>query len=167
MLKNRPQTLNRLPVMACVAVIASALVADAISQAPPSPSPARRAIDERKAIFTLIGANFRPLGEVLQGRATLDASEVRKRAGRVAFLATLASDAFGDVSNVGDPGTRAKPEIWSHRADFDKTLVDFVAHAQALSEVAAKQGSGSEEFKAAAGAVAQDCKSCHDNFRSK
>ena len=167
MLKKSSQALSRLRVMTCAALIASALVADAASQAPPSPSPARRAIDERKAIFTLIGANFRPLGEVLQGRASLDASELQKRTSRVAFLATLASDAFSEVSNVGDPGTRAKPEIWTRRAEFDKALTDFAGHAQVLSGIAAKQGTASDEFKTAAGVLAQDCKSCHDTFRAK
>jgi len=167
MSKISSQALSNLRAMTCAALIASALVADAVSQAPPSPSPARRAIDERKAIFTLIGANFRPVGEVLQGRASLEASELQKRASRVAFLAALAGDAFADVSNVGDPGTRAKPEIWARRAEFDKALSDFASHAQALSQLAAKHGAASDEIKSAAGALAQDCKSCHDTFRAK
>ncbi len=161
------RAVNRMRVVSCVAFVASFLCTDAISQAPPAPSAARRAIDERKAIFTLIGSNFRPLGEVLQGRASLDPAELRKRAGRVAFLATLSSDAFSDVSNVGDPGTRAKPEIWSRRSDFDKVQTDFLSHSQALSQLASKQGASGDELKAALGAVAQDCKSCHDTFRSK
>ncbi len=151
----------------CMSAFAAVLSASVIAQAPPSPSPAKRAVDERKAIFTLISGNFRPIAEQLQGRGSLDAAAARKRAERVAFLASLASDAFPEVSNVGDPGTRAKAEIWSSRADFDKIVADFVKHSQALAQVTASQAPASDAFKAAAGAVAQDCKNCHDNFRAK
>jgi cytochrome c556 len=159
--------MSTLRVSLSVTALATALTASAFAQAPPSPSPAKRAIDERKAIFTLIGSNFRPLGEQLQGRGSLDATEARKRAERLAFLSSLATDAFSDVSNVGEPGTRAKAEVWSKRADFDKAIADFVKHSQALAQTAATQPPTSDAFKSAAGAVAQDCKGCHDTFRGK
>jgi len=142
----------------CVTVLAATLTGSVVAQAPPSPSPAKRAIDERKAIFTLVSANFRPIGDQLQGRASLDGAEARKRAERLAFLASLAIDAFPDISNVGDSATRAKPDIWSKRADFDKLIADFAKHSQALARAAATQAPGSDAFKAAAGAVAQDNK---------
>jgi len=159
--------MSTLRVSLCITALATVLTASAFAQAPPSPSPAKRAIDERKAIFTLVGSNFRPIGEQLQGRGSLDAGEARKRAERLVFLSSLAGDAFSDISNVGEPGTRAKAEIWSQRADFDKALADFVKHSQALAQTAATQAPGSDAFKAAAGAVAQDCKGCHDTFRGK
>lgn len=159
--------MSTLRVSLCVTALATVLTASAFAQAPPSPSPAKRAIDERKAIFTLVGSNFRPIGEQLQGRGSLDANEARKRAERLAFIASLAVDAFPDISNVGEASTRAKAEIWSKRGDFDKALADFVKHSQALAQAAATQPLASDAFKSAAGAVAQDCKSCHDTFRSK
>ena len=159
--------MSTLRVYLFVTALAAALAGSASAQAPPSPSPAKRALDERKAIFTLIGSNFRAIGEQLQGRGSLDAGEARKRAERLAFLSSLAGDAFSDISNVGEPGTRARPEIWSKRPDFDKAIADFVKHAQALAQVAATQPPASDAFKAAAGAVAQDCKGCHDTFRAK
>jgi len=135
--------------------------------APPAPSPAKRAVDERKAIYTLVGANFRPLGEALQGRAPYNPTELRKRAARLALLAELAADAYPDVSNAGPDATRAKAEIWSSRAEFDTRLADFVKHTQALSQVVGKETAASDAFKEAAGAVGQDCKGCHDKFREK
>ena len=159
--------MSTLRVSLFVTALAAVLTGSAFAQAPPSPSPAKRAIDERKAVFTLIGGNFRPIGEQLQGRGSLDSGEARKRAERLAFLSSLAGDAFSDISNVGEPGTRAKPEIWSKRADFDKAIADFVKHSQALAQAAATQPPASDAFKAAAGAVAQDCKGCHDTFRGK
>jgi cytochrome c556 len=138
------------------------------AQTPPaggSPSPASQAIAVRKAIYTLIGSNFKPIGDALKGSATYDSAELVKRATRVAYFAGLVQEAFPDVSSSGD--TKAKPEIWSNRTDFDKRLKDFQTHAQSLVQVAANETPSSDAFKAAAGAVAQDCKGCHDNYRVK
>ncbi len=90
---------------------------------------------------------------------------VGKYATRVSFLTTFLSDAFPEVSKIGD--TRAKAQIWSQRADFDRKVKEFHDHALALSEVAARPEGNSDAFKSAARAVAQDCKSCHDDYRNK
>jgi len=143
-----------------------ALTAKAQQAAPPGPpSPATQAINVRKAVFTLIGSNFKPVGEVLQGRASYESADVPKSASRVAFLAGLLNEAFPDNSASGD--TKARPEIWSNRADFDKRVKDFQDHSAALVQVAAREKSGSDAFKAAAAAVGQDCKGCHENYKVK
>jgi hypothetical protein len=84
------------PSVATVLAIATAgfAVVALAQSAPPAPSPVKRAIDERKAIYTLVAANFRPLGETLQNRSPYDSTQLRKRAARLAFLAALASDAY-------------------------------------------------------------------------
>jgi cytochrome c556 len=133
----------------------------------PGPYPAKQAIAVRKASFTLIANNFKPIGDVLQGKATFDAAEIQKRATRVAFLSEFLTDAFPDVSNLSEPDTKAKPNIWTNRAEFDKKLKDFQDHAATLAQVAAKETTNSEAFKAAAGAVGQDCKGCHEKFKAK
>lgn len=135
--------------------------------APPAASPSKQAIEARKAAFVLIGQNFKPIGDALQGKAPYDQAQVRKRAERVAFLANLLPESFPDVSNVGEPGTRTKPEAWSDRADFEKKLKEFSEHSATLAQVAARESSASDSFKTAATAVAQDCKSCHDSYRTK
>ncbi len=156
-----------------VLTIAASVAIAVNAQTPPAaaaaagPSPARQAVDTRKAIYTLIGANFRPVGAVLQGKADYDQAEIQKRATRVAFLAGLLNEAFPDISNVGEPDSKAKAEIWSNRADFDKHIKDFQDHVATLVQVSAKEKTGGDAFKTAAGAVAQDCKSCHDNYRVK
>jgi cytochrome c556 len=148
--------------------VALSAAAQTPSAAPPAgspPSPASQAIAVRKAIYTLIGSNFKPIGDELKGSATYDPAELVKRATRVAYFAGLVQEAFPDVSSSGD--TKAKPEVWSNRTDFDKRLKDFQSHAQALVQVAANETPSSDAFKAAAGAVGQDCKGCHDNYRAK
>jgi cytochrome c556 len=103
----------------------------------------------------------------LQGRAQYDAAEIKKRAARVAFLSEFTQEVFPEVSNTGLPNTKAKTDIWDKRADFDKRLSEFVQNAQAFAQVAAKESTASDAFKASAGALGQTCKGCHDNFREK
>ncbi len=145
-------------------ILAATVTSGAIAQSTPA-NPAKQAIDNRKAVFTLIGNNFRPVGEILRGNRKYDSAEVAKYASRVSFLATLVGEAFPEVSKTGD--TQAKSEIWSDRAAFDKRVKDFQDHALVLSQLVAQGGSDSEPFKNAARAVAQDCKGCHDNYRSR
>jgi len=142
----------------------------AVAPAPaptPGPSPARQAIEARKAVFTLIGSNFRPLGNVVKGATPYDAADAQKRIARLAFLAELLNDAFPDVSNTGEPDTKTKAEAWTNRADFDKKLKEFQAHLATLGQVNATEKGATEAFKVAFTAVGQDCKGCHDTYKVK
>ena len=152
--------------------LAAAIAATAHSQTTPpagapGPSPARQAVDARKAAFTLIGANFHPLGAILKGAAPADATEVNKRATRLAFLAGLLDENFPDASNLGAPDSKAKAEIWSDRADFDKKLKNFQGDAAALVQVSGDGKGSADAIKAAIAAVGQDCKACHDKYREQ
>jgi cytochrome c556 len=132
-----------------------------------APSPARAAVENRKAVYTLIGNNFRLIGGILKGTTSYDAGAVQKSLTRVVFLSGLADDAFPDVSNVGEPDTKAKSDIWTNRADFNKKLKEFQTHLVALQIVNDADKNATETFKTAATAVAQDCKGCHDAFKVK
>lgn len=131
------------------------------------PSPAKQAIAVRKAAFTLIANNFKPIGEVLQGKAAYNQADIVKRAERVAFLSLLLDGTFPEDSNVGAPETKSKPEIWAKKADFDKQIKEFQENAAALAQIAAKESTASDAFKNAAKAVAEGCKSCHDAYKAK
>lgn len=149
----------------------SAHAQQAAAPAALEPNPARKAIEVRKAVFTLIGNNFKPIGDTLQGKAQYDAAEIQKRATRVAFLADFVGEAFPEVSNTGLPDTKAKSEVWSDRAGFDKKVADFREHAATLVKVSATDLStskaASDVFKTAAAAVGQDCKGCHEAYKVK
>jgi cytochrome c556 len=157
---------------AIAAAIGSALLlgsglAYAQQAAAPGPNSARQVIEVRKAVFTLIGNNFKPIGETLQGKVQYDAAAIQKRAARVVFLADFIGEAFPDVSNTGLPDTKAKPEIWSDRAGFEKKLGEFREHAAALAKVSLTEKTASDAFKTAAAAVGQDCKGCHEAYKVK
>ncbi|WP_428384330.1 c-type cytochrome [Nevskia ramosa] len=159
--------LRRATLGACALVLgASTFNLSAADPAPAVAAPtAKQVIDVRRALFTLIGSNFRPVGDTLQGKIPYDAADLQKRVARVAFLAPQLSEVFPDVSATGE--TKAKPEIWSNRADFDGKLKDFQTHVLALAQVVEKDSGNVDAFKAAAAAVGKDCKGCHDDYKSK
>lgn len=146
-----------------------AFAVSAFAQTPPAApnSAVKQNLAGRKAAFTLVGHNFKAVGDVLQGRATYEPAEIKKHADRVAFLSSLLGDYFAPESNVGLPDSKAKAGIWSDRAEFDERLKDFQEHTATLAKVARAETTASDGFKRAASAVAQDCKSCHDKFREK
>ncbi|MFM2324050.1 MAG: hypothetical protein RL244_929 [Pseudomonadota bacterium] len=146
------------------ALALGALLASSIVAAE-GPSPAERAIEYRKAVYTVIGGNFGPVGAVLQGKAPYNAADVRVRAERVAFMAGLAAEAFPDISKTGD--TKAKPEIWTDPAGFKKAMEALATSTTALVDLLKTDQTDSAAFKAAAGKVGESCKGCHDKFKAK
>jgi len=133
--------------------------------APAGPTPAERAIEYRQAVFKIVAGNFGPLSQVAQGKAEFKAEVAAKQAARLSQIATFVGDAYPDISKEGK--TRALPAIWSNRKEFDQIVADFVAHTKTLAEVVENSSSAGEELKAAVAAVGNDCKACHDKFRSK
>ncbi|WP_051953646.1 c-type cytochrome [Methylocapsa aurea] len=167
-------TARRAMAMGGALILGAGLAVSAHSQTPPAgaspaagPSPARTAIEYRKAVYTLIGANFRLLGNVLKGSAPYDAATVQKNIARLVFLSDLVSEGFPEVSNVGEPDTKAKADVWTNRADFDQKVKDFQTHLVALQQVNDAEKGPTEAFKTAAAQVGQDCKACHDTYKAK
>jgi cytochrome c556 len=144
------------------------VLANAQSPQPPAPpSPTKIAVENRKAAYTIIGNSFRWFGGVAKGAATYDEGEATKRAARILFLSGIIEESFPEGSNVGEPDSKAKPDVWSNRADFDKKLKDFQAHAQALVDVNAKEKGATDAFKAVVATLASDCKGCHETYKAK
>jgi len=161
---------NKIRGAALAAVLCSGIVSVSAQTPPAAPAndsaiQANNAIKARKAVYTLIGANFGPIGAQLQGKAPFDGTEALKRAERVAFLTTLAQEAFPEISKTGD--TKAKPEIWDNKADFDKKLQDLNQHANDLVAALRKDKNNADAFKASATKLAGDCKGCHDEYKAK
>ena len=147
-------------------------VASATAQTPPAPgaapagpTPAERAIEYRQAVYKIVAGNFGPLSQVAQGKAEFKSENATRQATRLAQIATFVGDAYPDISKEGK--TRALPAIWSNRKEFDQIVQDFATHTKTLAEVVENSSSAGEELKAAVAAVGNDCKACHDKFRSK
>jgi cytochrome c556 len=154
-------------ILGATLLLSTGFILSANSQTPPAGglNAARQAVDERKAVYKLIGANFKPIGNVLKGSTQYDAATIQKSIDRVVFLSGLLDEAFPENSNLGDPETKAKADIWTNRADFEKKEKDFQSHVLALQKVNETEKEATEAFKTAAAAVGQDCKACHDDYR--
>jgi cytochrome c556 len=169
--KESSMTVSKSRAAVCAA-LAATVCGIALAQTPPpaaapaaGPTPAERAIEYRQSVFKIVAGNFGPLSQVAQGKADFKAETVAKQATRLSQIATFVGDAVPDISKEGK--TRALPAIWTNRKEFDQIAADFAAHTKTLAEVAENSSSAGEEFKAAVAAVGNDCKSCHDKFRSK
>lgn len=118
----------------------------------------------RQSLFAILGANFGPMSSMVKGEIPWDDQRFKGFADDLATATTL--DYLRGFPEGSDGGkTRAKPEIWSNKADFESKLNDLRSEAQKLSEVA---GSGDQkaivaQFQATGGA----CKACHDEYKSK
>lgn len=99
-----------------------------------------------------------------------DMSQAAKGEGDLPAVAVKATEAnaqlkkFGELFPAGSgreavPETRAKPEIWTQRAEFDAAINDLIKETAALGD-AAKAGN-LDAVKAAWPKVAQACGACH------
>jgi cytochrome c556 len=158
-------TATALAAMALGSASLSAQTPPAAGAAPAGPTPAERAIEYRQAVYKVVAGNFGPLSQVAQGKAEFKAESAVKQATRLSQIATFIGDAYPDISKEGK--TRALPAIWSNRKEFDQIAADLATHTKTLAEVVENSSSAGDELKAAVAAVGNDCKACHDKFRSK
>jgi cytochrome c556 len=121
------------------------------------------AVKYRKATFTVMSAHTQRLGQMAQGKVPFDAKLASENAEVVAEMAKLPWAAFGEGTETAD--SKAKPEVWKQGAKFKEIADKFQADSAKL--VAAAKSGKEDAFKTAFSAAAGNCKSCHDDFRSK
>jgi cytochrome c556 len=120
-------------------------------------------IKMRKSTMDLIGYNFGSLSAMAEGKKPFDKEEAELNAQLLARLVTLPKRFFGEGTDL-EGKTKAKPEVWTHRADFDKKMEALGTEAAKLPAVA---GADNDEFKKQVNETGKACKSCHDDFRAK
>lgn len=156
--------ITRLPRTARLRVTVSALLVLAVAAIPSAVLAQDRAAQQtklRQSVFTVLGAQVTPMGAMASGRAPYEAAAFQLAAERAAFISTVAPDVFATGSVAAN--SKAKPEIWRNKADFDKLMADLVDKSAALSQ-AAKSGS-LETVRPAFAALAGTCKACHDKYK--
>ncbi len=142
---------------ATVATLATALPAAAQFQKPED------AVKYRKAAFTVMAAHFGRIGAMAQGKAPYNAAAAAANAEIVAQMSVLPFAGFVDGTQGSDKGT-PKANVWSERAKFDAGAKKMQEEVTKL--VAAAKTNDEGKLKAAFGAAAGTCKSCHDDFRN-
>ena len=125
---------------------------------------AEDAIKYRQGALFVMGQHFGRLGAMAQGKVPFDAKAAQENADVVAAMAKLPWAAFGPGTEKGAP-TKSKDDIWLEPEKFKEHADKLVAESAKLA-AATKTGT-LEGMKAAFGATANSCKSCHDAYRNK
>ncbi len=119
-------------------------------------------IKYRRAAYTLMSLNFASLGAMAQDKKPFNMEEAQRNADFVAMLSTVPKGYFGEGT---DKDTKAKPEIWTKRADFDAKMDKMVGEAQKLPAVV--RAGDMAAFKKHVGDLGAACKACHDDYKAK
>ena len=116
------------------------------------------AFQDRHMAMETVGDAMKTLGAIAKKEAPFDAAVVKTNATAIAENLKTASALFPAGSGGGT--SRAKAEIWTDAAGFDKAMKDAHAAAVALQSVADEAA-----YRPALGALGASCKSCHDKYR--
>jgi len=118
----------------------------------------------RQSWFAMVASNFGPMVAMVKGEMPWDERMMAGYSDQLAALMTL--DVMRGFKDGADKGTtRAKPEIWQNKADFESKMNDLKSAANKLQTVA-----NTNDRKAIAlqvGATGKACKACHDEYKSK
>ena len=119
----------------------------------------------RQSWFALMAANFGPMTAMVKGDIPWQEDEMAAYADQLAALVTL--DVMRGFADGTDKGTtRAKPEIWENKADFEAKMDDLTTAVNAL-QVVANQGTDRKAIAESVAATGEACKACHDEYKSK
>jgi len=116
-------------------------------------------IKARETLMEQIGDAMKVLGPTAQGKMGYDAAKVS------AALTTISTNAADFPNHFPDGSignSDALPAIWENKADFESRSKKLSDDAKAA--LASVDG-GLDTFKPAFGAVAANCKSCHEKYR--
>jgi cytochrome c556 len=113
---------------------------------------------QRHEAMETVQESFKPLRAIAVKETPFDAAVVKKNATTILEKLKEAHGLFPEGSGGGE--TRAKAEIWTDRAGFDKAMQDAQAAAAAMAAVTAEA-----DFIGAMKALGGSCKGCHDKYR--
>ena len=119
------------------------------------------AIKYRQSAMALQGNHMARVFAMAKGQVPFDAKVAAENIEIVAMLNRLQFTAFIDGSDKGN--TRAKPEIWSEKDKFNAAIAK--SQEDVLKFAAAGKTGSLDQIKAAAGAVGESCKACHDAYQ--
>jgi len=118
----------------------------------------------RQSYFAIVGMTFGPMGDMVKGDIEWNGEQFAAWASDLAAVSSVTVErGFAPGSDKGK--TRARPEIWDNKADFEEKLGNFRMQAAKLAEVAATgdRQAIAGQFRETGGA----CKACHDNYKSR
>lgn len=119
-------------------------------------------IKYRRAAYEMMALGFGDLAAMAQDKKPFNKEEAQHDADLAVAASTVPRRFFPEGS---DKDTKAKPEIWQNRADFDSKMDHMIAEVGKLPAVV--RSGDMAAFKKQVGETGQACKSCHDKYRAK
>ena len=119
-------------------------------------------IKYRQNMMKAIGGHTAAAGSIVQGKVNYK----HQLADHARALQALISDIpglFPKDSDFGD--TKAKDEVWSKRAEFEKRAQDTKTKIDSFAK--ALPGGNQQTIDASFKEVGESCKACHKDFRKK
>ncbi|MBN9017335.1 MAG: cytochrome c [Rhizobiales bacterium] len=115
---------------------------------------------QREADMKAIGGSLKTGFDMVQGKTDFDAAKAKAAMETIVAKATEFPTLFPAGSESAD--TKASPKVWTDKADFEAHAAKLASDAKAA---AAAADGGLDAFKPAIGAVAANCKACHQTYR--
>ena len=147
--------MKQIALLAGFALAAATLAAEAQQLKPEAQ------VKQRQAGYRVLGYNFGSLDAMVEGKKPYNREEAMRNANLAAAIADYPRNFFGEGTDKGE--TKAKPEIWQKRADFDAKMDKMIAAVKALPQAAGDPAA----LKKAVSDAGAACKSCHDDYRAK
>jgi cytochrome c556 len=122
-------------------------------------------VKARQASFVLSAADFGAMKHLAEG--TTEVKDLTFNAAALRRWAHTLPNMFPAGTGADQPGlaTRARAEIWSDRAGFDKAAANYAAEADKLFDAA--KANDKPAFIAQWAVVDQTCNACHTAYRAK
>ena len=111
----------------------------------------------RQSLMKTFGGAAKTLGGMASGDVAFDAAA--SAAAKAVLMAGAAAIPAKFEKNAVDPGSEAKPEVWTNWADF---LIKAKGMGDAAAAVDATSAAG---LQAGMGAIGGSCKACHQANR--
>lgn len=122
-------------------------------------------VEKREAAMKEVGKSTKLLGEMVKGETAFDATAANAALAAMAEAATGVGDHFPEgTAGAGENEYAAAEAIWTDRAGFDAAMTEFQQDVAAAVEAAPQT---KEDLVVVFGAVAQNCKACHEDYRIK
>lgn len=119
----------------------------------------------RQSWFAMLATNFGPMAAMVKGDMPWQEMQMAGYADQMAALMTIdVMRGFADGSEKGT--TKAKPEIWQNKADFQKKMDDLKVAVTAL-QAAAEKGTDRKAIAEQVAATGKTCKACHDEYTAE
>lgn len=116
-------------------------------------------VKERMMVMKEMAGNTKIIGQMLKGKTSFDANQVKLALERLSALSLETPKVF--TINATDPKSEAMPNIWDEFDEFTKLSKNLAE----TSIVVANSIATIEDLRPALKKVSSGCKACHSRYR--